>query len=491
MGISTSELRRKSRDSRDSGVSNMTRSSPSSAGPTQESTQGSQKRTCSSCGTLNVFTPEINLRRGYVCYSCYSKEVPEGQPRSAETKSSRRQHERSFEKAFQAAVEEVAIGIAAAKADARRCWHHLQREVELQCALCETISCAGGKEFSSLLRDCSLGDDVAQFEMVLDQMKAAGIEVVDILTEAVKALNKSDDTIALWSYLKTALEDEDRMSIETFAEALPPEKVRYTEVFLKRCEVREVKILRHLEFNNKVAEASRTKNVESLLNLAEEAKKEGFDASGPELAVAFILGSSEATRPTVQPRKYSARENSPRSSPPTFRESQPPPTFERPKPPTGWEKPEERSERSEKPEEKSEKSKTPPEAEAQERGKKQAEEPKFQPDPDDSRTKAPPRPSWAGRGPTRAQSSEKIPESGYRKRETSRNQPAQSKPMSRALAHQILGIPLGNVSMQDLKAAYRKGALEWHPDRAKNHASPDVAKERFQKIKEAFDLLKK
>lgn len=41
----------------------------------------------------------------------------------------------------------------------------------------------------------------------------------------------------------------------------------------------------------------------------------------------------------------------------------------------------------------------------------------------------------------------------------------------------------------ELRSAYRKAAMECHPDRQQNHARVDQAKDLFQKVKEAFDFI--
>eukprot|EP00933_Yihiella_yeosuensis_P009959 TRINITY_DN11616_c2_g1_i2.p1 TRINITY_DN11616_c2_g1~~TRINITY_DN11616_c2_g1_i2.p1 ORF type:complete len:344 (-),score=79.77 TRINITY_DN11616_c2_g1_i2:132-1163(-) len=50
----------------------------------------------------------------------------------------------------------------------------------------------------------------------------------------------------------------------------------------------------------------------------------------------------------------------------------------------------------------------------------------------------------------------------------------------------ILGVPR-DASQEDIKKAYRKSALKWHPDR--NQDNTEVATEKFKEIAEAFDVL--
>jgi len=55
--------------------------------------------------------------------------------------------------------------------------------------------------------------------------------------------------------------------------------------------------------------------------------------------------------------------------------------------------------------------------------------------------------------------------------------------------YNILGVAPG-ASETELKEAYRKKALECHPDRAiANNLTVEEATRRFQKVKEAYDNL--
>lgn len=47
----------------------------------------------------------------------------------------------------------------------------------------------------------------------------------------------------------------------------------------------------------------------------------------------------------------------------------------------------------------------------------------------------------------------------------------------------------GNPSQDEIRKAYKKAALRWHPDRRQNHDKAEEAKERFQEVRAAFEFL--
>lgn len=58
--------------------------------------------------------------------------------------------------------------------------------------------------------------------------------------------------------------------------------------------------------------------------------------------------------------------------------------------------------------------------------------------------------------------------------------------MRHACDYEMLGVPVGTPK-SELKAAYRKLALKWHPDKHPNNV--EAAQEMFQKITKAYEVL--
>jgi len=61
--------------------------------------------------------------------------------------------------------------------------------------------------------------------------------------------------------------------------------------------------------------------------------------------------------------------------------------------------------------------------------------------------------------------------------------------MNREKALQCLEISTPNPTDDDIRKAYKKAALRWHPDRRQNHSKADEAKEKFQEVRAAFEYL--
>lgn len=79
-----------------------------------------------------------------------------------------------------------------------------------------------------------------------------------------------------------------------------------------------------------------------------------------------------------------------------------------------------------------------------------------------------------------------IPVQEYDKKKDEKRRNRQIYLMRHARDYEMLEVPVGTPKTE-LKAAYRKLALKWHPDR--HPKNPEEAKARFQEISKAFELL--
>lgn len=65
-----------------------------------------------------------------------------------------------------------------------------------------------------------------------------------------------------------------------------------------------------------------------------------------------------------------------------------------------------------------------------------------------------------------------------------------SKGSTRSLRLQALGLPPdSNPTPEELRAAYKRAALQWHPDRPHNHERVEEAAAKFRQAKEAYEVL--
>jgi len=64
--------------------------------------------------------------------------------------------------------------------------------------------------------------------------------------------------------------------------------------------------------------------------------------------------------------------------------------------------------------------------------------------------------------------------------------------MTRHSALACLGlncINSANPTLEEIRRAYKQAALKWHPDRQQNHGCAEEAKQRFQEVRAAFEVL--
>merc|ERR1711933_633603 len=102
-----------------------------------------------------------------------------------------------------------------------------------------------------------------------------------------------------------------------------------------------------------------------------------------------------------------------------------------------------------------------------------------------------PRPSSAGSSRSAPAYSSEQP--WYHQQPPPRPPPATSQraTMTRHSALACLGLKCigANPTIEEIRRAYKQAALKWHPDRQQNHGCEEEAKERFQEVRTAFEIL--
>lgn len=117
--------------------------------------------------------------------------------------------------------------------------------------------------------------------------------------------------------------------------------------------------------------------------------------------------------------------------------------------------------------------------------------PSPRPPPEGASPRPPTHPPPGERGERTAQRHSSIP---GRQRPASagptapRSPPPGMLPTTRAAALACLGLE-GKPETDEIRRAYKQAAMKWHPDRPQNHSCMEEAKQQFQQVRAAFDLL--
>lgn len=99
--------------------------------------------------------------------------------------------------------------------------------------------------------------------------------------------------------------------------------------------------------------------------------------------------------------------------------------------------------------------------------------------------RSPPAPGAAGPGPSSSGGT------GGTRANASGQPPASSNGPTRASSLACLGITSSDPTEEELRKAYKKAAMRWHPDRQHNHEHAEEAKQKFVEARAAYEYLLK
>lgn len=430
----------------------------------------------------------------------------------------------AVERAVSAAHREVEAILSEQVAVCRRWWERLAEELAIEEALWESAAPGEASEHArALLRAAGAVQDVAQISEALAHAERSGLEVSSSsLRGTLNALREEEDREALWRCLTSALQNVDRVDVQFWsAEAenqglIVPEAVH---IALHAVQAEECAMLQELEermsiFQAKVNDARERGDGPALQDLIAKAKRAGLDVSSAVDALNAISAERGSRSAAGDLAGGSARQTSGGDD-----GAGPAPTAT-----TGTARTSEQSASADQRNvyrsatafpARTAGMPTTPDAEAGSTTESAGR------DAGSSRTSGD---HAAGAGSTSADHGAGIGSPGSERTARSNShgpagsagtspsrppppppqQPGQSRhtssgngqaaaiqvPLTRQSALACLGLPpTGFATADELRQAYKRAALRWHPDRRHNHSQPEEATRRFQEARSAFDYL--
>lgn len=337
-------------------------------------------------------------------------------------------------------------------------------------------------------------------QSLLSNLEPAGLS--EFLPKA-QELWSLEETLVVWRCLQTAIAEDDRLALETWLElagqltglSMPVEVSRLVDQMRER-ERRALQGLeRQQEVYRQISFALEAQDAVLLNDLLQVCLQERLDATPVRLAMQQLRSEpgqqsigpgpplpSERRRNSERTRRTSGATNDMGKTRADGSQAQFSGEETRARRASGnagmtnWEREQQRhveqARASEERRAQAEREKMEAEAEARRKADQAAEE---------SRRRA----AEAAEAKRRQEREEEKKKERRRKQEEEHK-----KPLDRAEALRVLGFdPRAFPTVEDLKKAYRSGALKYHPDRRHNHDDPEAAADMFRRVKASFDLL--
>mmetsp|Transcript_18686 Transcript_18686/g.46687 ORF Transcript_18686/g.46687 Transcript_18686/m.46687 type:complete len:666 (+) Transcript_18686:578-2575(+) len=433
---------------------------------------------CPGCKTPN----RVPYASKFKCYHCGALVDPG-------TFNTRAKDEAGY---YQEAVQECEIGVAVMEQKRGEIFDEIESERLVQISMAKS---AIGDDWraNELFKDLQ----ACRYTIVqVDRQKGKKLfDISDKLVDLINLYDHAEDMQLNWRMLKDAIQNDDRVNMEIFLSELDPAFSGKCKRYVVWLMEKEREILNNLAFDAALTQALKEDDEATLLDLIEEVRdfELNYDVEFLLQQVQFIKDKKRAAQRRASQDENDMRGTSKAKSSFTAHsnrrtsfsaDDEEPGMGARPKAAgrtPGFSK-----------------DKAPPAPAASKANAPPKEPPTDPPKPKAATEPSTGKPAKAsaptpGGGSSRAAASSSSTStrnvSQKRHPEIPADLDLELPVKSEKQACELLGLDVDDYDETRAKKAYRKKALEWHPDRQQNHEYIEDATRMFQKIKEALDYL--